>query len=427
MKKILLACLILLSSKIFSQNVWSPAGQMFGTADNVRSIAATINGDLYASSWARGIYKSTNLGVTWSLSGLAGKRVSVIVDAPNGNIYALSMTVDSSYIHRSTNEGNTWTNIFVKSFPLNYAGGGAIVFPYDGSILAAFSVTVGPTIGDVSGFVYKSTDNGSSWFRTVQIGGGFVGGMVITSDNKILIGTSLSGVFYSINNGNSFAHLSTFPPVFIRTIIKAEDNAVYVSDAFGLSRSTDNGASWINVGSQQSTSYLRAAISAPDGTLYISMDDRKVFYSTNRGDKWIQMNEGLPSAAYVYCFGYSSGKLFAGTTNAGVYVYDSPTSVGDPVANVNDYRLEQNYPNPFNPNTIINFEVPSNVKNQISKIKFAVYDISGKEVSVLVNEIKGPGKYEVRFDGSNFSSGIYFYKLEADGETIDVKQMMLVK
>ncbi|MEO8447362.1 MAG: sialidase family protein, partial [bacterium] len=303
----------MLSSKIFSQNVWSPTGQMFGTADNVRSIAATHNGDLYASSWARGIYKSTNLGVTWSLSGLAGKRVSNIVNAPNGDIYALSKTVDSSYIHRSSNEGNTWTNVFVGSFPLNYAGGGSIVFPSDGSIVAAFSVTVGPTVGNVSGFVYKSTDNGNSWFRTVQIGGGFVGGMTITSDNKILIGTSLSGVFFSTNNGNSFAHLGTFPSVFIRTIIKAEDDAVYVSDAFGLSRSTDNGASWVNVGSQQSTSYLRDAIATPDGTLYISMDDRKVFHSTNRGDEWIQINDGLPSESYLYCFGYSSGKLFGGT------------------------------------------------------------------------------------------------------------------
>ncbi len=226
-----------------------------GNTDWVYAVASNSQGELFASSWAVGIYKSTD-GVHWNFSGLSGKRVSYITEAPNGDIYALSKTVDFSYIHRSTDNGSTWDDVYSGSFPLNYAGGGAIVFPDDGSIVSAFSVTVGPTIGDVATFVFKSTDGGNSWFQTQVIGEGFAGGMIITADNKILLGSSLGGVYYSANNGNSFLHLNTFPSIFIKTIIKAPDNTIYVSDAFGLNRSTDNGNTFVSAGSQNSTAYF---------------------------------------------------------------------------------------------------------------------------------------------------------------------------
>jgi hypothetical protein len=69
--------------------------------------------------------------------------------------------------------------------------------------------------------------------------------------------------------------------------------------------------------------------------------------------------------------------------------------------------LLQNYPNPFNPTTVISFQLSA-----VSEVKLSVYDILGREVAVLVNERKGPGSYEVRFDGSNLASGVYFYRLQ---------------
>jgi len=85
------------------------------------------------------------------------------------------------------------------------------------------------------------------------------------------------------------------------------------------------------------------------------------------------------------------------------------------------YRLEQNYPNPFNPSTKIVYSIP---KTQYTILK--VFDILGKEVKTLVNETKPAGIYEVEFDGSNLSSGIYFYKLETEG-FIETKRMILIK
>ncbi|MBN1632586.1 MAG: T9SS type A sorting domain-containing protein [Ignavibacteria bacterium] len=85
------------------------------------------------------------------------------------------------------------------------------------------------------------------------------------------------------------------------------------------------------------------------------------------------------------------------------------------------YVLEQNYPNPFNPLTTIRFKNP-----KYSNIKLTVFDILGKEVSVLVNENLSPGSYEVEFNGEYYSSGVYFYRLQADNY-IETKKMILMK
>ena len=85
------------------------------------------------------------------------------------------------------------------------------------------------------------------------------------------------------------------------------------------------------------------------------------------------------------------------------------------------YKLEQNYPNPFNPSTKIEYELP--VEEYVSIL---VYDITGKLIQTLVNENKSAGKYEVTFDGSNFASGIYYYKIES-GNFSQVRKMILIK
>jgi len=85
------------------------------------------------------------------------------------------------------------------------------------------------------------------------------------------------------------------------------------------------------------------------------------------------------------------------------------------------YSLSQNYPNPFNPATKINFALPS---SGFTSLK--IYDISGKEISNLLNSNIQAGTYEVLFDASNFSSGAYFYKLESNGY-IETKKMFLIK
>jgi hypothetical protein len=85
------------------------------------------------------------------------------------------------------------------------------------------------------------------------------------------------------------------------------------------------------------------------------------------------------------------------------------------------YKLTQNYPNPFNPTTKITYALP-----RAGNVSLIVYDVLGREVLRLVNEYKNVGTYTVDFDGTNFASGVYFYRIVAD-EFTDIKKMLLVK
>ncbi|MFA6596492.1 MAG: T9SS type A sorting domain-containing protein [Ignavibacteriaceae bacterium] len=85
------------------------------------------------------------------------------------------------------------------------------------------------------------------------------------------------------------------------------------------------------------------------------------------------------------------------------------------------FALEQNYPNPFNPTTVINYQIPA-----ASHVTLKVFDMLGMEVATLVNEQKASGNYEVEFDGSKLSSGVYYYRLQT-GTFVDTKKFIILK
>jgi acetyl esterase/lipase len=85
------------------------------------------------------------------------------------------------------------------------------------------------------------------------------------------------------------------------------------------------------------------------------------------------------------------------------------------------FALQQNYPNPFNPSTTIKYELPKS-----SVVRLSVFDMLGREVSVLVNERRDAGVHEVKCDGSNLASGVYFYRLQA-GDFVSTKKMLTLK
>ena len=85
------------------------------------------------------------------------------------------------------------------------------------------------------------------------------------------------------------------------------------------------------------------------------------------------------------------------------------------------FRLEQNYPNPFNPTTNVSFVI-----GHSTFVSVKVFDVLGREVGTLVNEVKAPGSYSVQFDASNLASGIYFYRL-ATPTFVQTKSMSLMR
>ncbi|MCW8849250.1 MAG: T9SS type A sorting domain-containing protein, partial [Melioribacteraceae bacterium] len=90
------------------------------------------------------------------------------------------------------------------------------------------------------------------------------------------------------------------------------------------------------------------------------------------------------------------------------------------------YSLSQNYPNPFNPTTIIKYSIPNFASNLNSSVVLKIYDVLGREVRTLVNQVQKPGNYEVNFNASDLSSGIYFYSIKA-GNFYQTKKLMLLK
>jgi hypothetical protein len=91
------------------------------------------------------------------------------------------------------------------------------------------------------------------------------------------------------------------------------------------------------------------------------------------------------------------------------------------------FDLQQNYPNPFNPSTIIRYDIPST-----AFVKLVIYDVLGREVATLANEVQKPGRYQIQWHPTGLSTGVYFYRMEAKaqeggGSFTNVKKLLFVK
>lgn len=138
-----------------------------------------------------------------------------------------------------------------------------------------------------------------------------------------------------------------------------------------------------------------------------------------------------PSAGLMV--GYSAdlpsgdGCIAAWTANslpyrANVCLLNFPIGIGNINTGIpNKFNLSQNYPNPFNPNTKIDYSIPKK-----GFVSLKIFDILGREIKTLVNENKTVGNYSIDFNGTEFPSGVYFYKLTCNDFT-DVKKMILIK
>jgi len=139
----------------------------------------------------------------------------------------------------------------------------------------------------------------------------------------------------------------------------------------------------------------------------------------------------------LYVTGYTISSNFPTKTWAGAYNQTTSGSGWDAfilrfnellteIKNISNeipekYSLQQNYPNPFNPITNIKFDLPNS-----TFVKMIIYNALGKEINTLVNEKLSAGSYKADWNGTNYPSGVYFYKLITD-EFIDVKKMVFIK
>ena len=161
---------------------------------------------------------------------------------------------------------------------------------------------------------------------------------------------------------------------------------------------TSNGLNWQIVEKINLLSGSTVAPTPAPGVRYVGGDSCFALFSTGSGED-------------VWCALGCSGAI-VGIQN----LNETPS----------EFNLSQNYPNPFNPETKIKFSIPHNVKSGNLNTKLTVFDITGREVALLVNSELQTGVYEFTFDGSSLSSGIYFYTLRVGGFT-ETKKMLLIK
>jgi hypothetical protein len=174
------------------------------------------------------------------------------------------------------------------------------------------------------------------------------------------------------------------------------------------------------------------------GSAGIGLDDyATVKYNSSGSELWAIRYNG-PGNANDYTNGIAVdniGNVFVTGKSYGMGTdYDAATIKYSQLVGVNPvgseipqtFNLYQNYPNPFNPNTMINFDLPVE-----GFVKLSVYDINGKQVSVIVNNQLQPARYSMNWNSGNASSGIYFYTLSVSSVTgenyVSTKKMMVVK
>ncbi len=155
------------------------------------------------------------------------------------------------------------------------------------------------------------------------------------------------------------------------------------------------------------------------GTHNVRADDNSFYYGAAAPAPWEYTHTFTAAGNNPYYCEPHGGP--GGSGMSGVIIVQDPVGVNDDEIVANHFELEQNFPNPFNPSTRINYSVPTS-----SFINLKVYDILGNEVAVLVNEEKPAGNYEINFDASRLTGGVYFYQLTSNS-FVDTKKMILLK
>jgi len=431
MKKLILSFLLLCTANIFAAS-WVRMPSISGVADNIiYKILPDGQGNIYASLRIGGIYKTTNNGVNWTLCGVPGGSVYNLVLAPNGNIYGFGRVSSNETIYRSSDNGASWQIVYQKSFSQNVSLWGEMVFPSNGQIIAAFSVTVYPTVSDVDTYMIKSTNGGSNWtdvgflapIVSANTGGG--SGMIIGGDGNIYLGTGQTGLLSSSNYGASWNGVASVSSMFTSFIVNGNvGNTIFEGEAYGVSLSTDNCGSFSFLGPFNAWSYTKRVGVGPNNEFYIALSDGRVYITTDMGATWVENHVGIPYGFQTDAIAFKAGKVYLsghrpGLYDGELYYLDATTSIGGNSNVVKNYELKQNYPNPFNPSTKISYNIPKS-----SFVNISVYDVLGKKVAELVNEVKQGGTHEVNFDAAALSGGVYFYRLQAEGVNLTRKMIL---
>jgi Secretion system C-terminal sorting domain len=331
----------------------------------------------------------------------------------------VSGSVHFSAVYKSTDDGAVW---FVDTAGLSSTFGTLFYIDEYGT-----QYSVGSLSG-VPGYVFKKPLNAGWQLDTAGLFANSISfGSSIVSDRKGYL--YLSGSYNGRNylrrpiNGNTWGpDISGIPPGnlnnYFTKMTVHKDGTIFATDGINLMERVNN--SWTTL------PFPGNGISAfavdTSGTIYLALTSTSnsfIYSSSDKGQTWSHVSgfDNVPVNS-LRSFG---GITYVLTDGLGIWAIERTTGVNDQVNVAASFQLYQNYPNPFNPSTTIKYSI-----NEKGYVKLAVYDLMGREISSLVNEVKTPGQYSVRFNGDKFSSGVYFYRLTVNNNSL-VKKLLFLK
>jgi len=327
-------------------------------------------------------------------------------------------------------------------------------------------------VTSTAGSVRKTTNGGTNWISIPTGGTQQLNSVYFFDENTGYVAGNTGAIFYTTNGGMNWTQQSTGVTATINSIKFGDpERGVAIGNSGTILVTTNSGANWVNQTSLSGTTqHLRSVALTPNGgilvcgsfgTILSSIDqplpvelasftssvsgqnvtlswstvmeeNNKGFEIERRssGEGWKKTGyaEGNGTSNQINNYSFTERGMASGNYNYrlkqidynGNYKYydlSNEVIIGIP----SKYSLSQNYPNPFNPVSVINFELPTS-----NYVSLNIYDINGRKVAGLVNEVKEAGYYSVQFDAKNLSSGMYFYKLTS-GNFSAVKKMVVVK
>jgi len=367
---------------------------------------------LHATPDTAFVIKTIDGGLNWSITKFENTYVTAISFTDINTGYISARQSPNGVILKTTNSGENWFT--VSNIPNASILRDIFFINNDTGWVCSRDLTAGG--------LWRTTNGGQSWQLQLDYNYTPTKIFFINSSTGWVIGNSGVNLYKTTNSGlnwNLQFHYSN--PTNDVYFINKDTGYVTGGSGNGLMRSTDGGNNW-NV----------------CNNLPIYPGARVFFINNNRGwvgngfNKILVTTDGF-NWGYQYSPSYSSYNVSFVDTLIGWAGYSGlvhTTDGGGPIVNINqtgtevpkDFVLEQNYPNPFNQSSIINYQL-----SKAGIISIKIYDISGKEISTLINEQKNAGKYSVTFAGSKLTSGIYFYVLIADDKIIDTKKAILIK
>ena len=373
--------------------------------------------------------KTTDGGQTWNndASSPGGSQAFFT----NANYGWMFFEGNNSTIYRTSNGGTSWIQTYIAS---SGAWIGRITFA---------SQNTGWAYG-ASGKIVYTTNSGVSW-TTQNVGSSnYIDAVFCTSETEAWAGGGYGGgsgfISYTSNSGVIWTTQTPATGDMVNDFYFLNNRKGWALNYGGSTqRTTDGGQTWTGGGGVNNfyaqrifmLDSLRGWVAAYNNTGGGGNGLGYIYKTINGGDSWVQewvtplvatdlQDLKIQNNATLWCVG----------NNATIVKYDIPVGIEKKSEIVKDFKLYQNYPNPFNPTAKIKFDIPKLPLTKGARgmnVKLIINDILGREVTTLVNEELKNGSYEVTWNASNFSSGVYYYKLIAGNEYTSVKKMVLIK